>query len=138
MYKVIGLRVEKYLGTTCTGHNCDFEYGEEERDRHVILLKNVISGKKVELTLSYEEDQCGSGWGTSSKAYYDWQVVETFAGKNYLVKEEVLLDISKSVLDSIGEGDYVCDIFTLTPYICQYYPQGSYEVSMDMFTPSCD
>lgn len=46
MYKVIGLREEKYIGKTVSGHNCDFEYTDTEMTRHVVLLAEVDSGNK--------------------------------------------------------------------------------------------
>jgi len=134
-YKVVGLRVEKYLGTTCEGHNCDFVYGEEERDRHVILLKGVDSGECVELTLSEEEGECGSGWCTASYGEYNWEVVDTFAGKTHTIKEDLTLEISENDLGN----DVVTSIFTYSPWGgCGYYPSGYYEVDMNKFSPSSD
>lgn len=139
MYKVIGLRLEKYLGTTCSGHNCDFEYGKEERDRHVILLKDVDSGVKVELTLSEEEGECGSGWCTASWGEFDWTEVESFTGKTHTIKEEILLDLSKLSLGDCYEDSIDNEVFYFSG--CggdAYYPSGGYKVDMDLFTPSSD
>lgn len=132
MYKVIGLRVEKYLGTTCTGHNCDFEYEQEERDSHVLLLKGQLGDYK-ELTLKYEEGECGSGWCTASYGEFTVKDVETFAGKTHKPAGEFLVDLDK--LESTGlEDTYSCDVFTFseTGYD-SYYPSGSYEVNMELF-----
>uniref|UniRef100_A0AB39AJL6 Uncharacterized protein n=1 Tax=Vibrio phage P018-4 TaxID=3229728 RepID=A0AB39AJL6_9CAUD len=132
-YKVIGLRVEKYLGQTCAGHNCDFEYGEEERDRHVILLKEEDTGDNYELTLRWEEDQCGSGWCTSTEAFMELKAVENFAGLNYKTKTSLVIDLNEN-------SDYVHnDVFVFSEYGGDYYyPSGYYEVSMTLFEPSSD
>tara|TARA_Y100001956_G_scaffold10884_1_gene9725 strand:+ start:625 stop:1047 length:423 start_codon:yes stop_codon:yes gene_type:complete len=138
-HKVIGLRVEKYLGTTCEGHNCDFEYGKEERERHVLLLKNVENSQLVELTLSYEEGECGSGWCTASFGEYEWNVVSSFAGKTHTINVETFIDISESVLEDCCESSVKNAVFDFSPDGgCGYYPSGYYEVDMNLFTPSSD
>lgn len=139
MYKVIGLRVEKYLGTTCEGHNCDFVYGKEERDRHVLLLKHVEDGHNVELTLSWEEDQCGSGCCCSTEAFYDWQEVDTFAGRNYSPIKDLFVDVSEQKLNNLDEDSFNCDVFYFSPVGGDsYYPSGSYEINIELFSPSSD
>lgn len=139
MYKVVGLRVEQYLGQTCRGHNCDFEYGLEERDKHIFLLKHTKTGEKVELTLSWEEDQCGSGWCTSTEAYYDWCIVDNFAGRNYTPVKELSLDICEEKLKDLYEDSFNCEVFKFSPTGGDsYYPSGWYTVDMDLFNPSSD
>lgn len=39
-YEVIGLRLEQYVGQSVSGHNCDFDYDLENKERYIILLKN--------------------------------------------------------------------------------------------------
>lgn len=137
MYKVLGLRVESYMGQTCQGHNCDFEYGEELRDRHVLLLKEVDTSEQVELTLSWEEDQCGSGWCTSTEANFDWCVVDNFAGMNYKPIKDLVINLSLNQLNDLYEDSVNNEVFYFSPSGGDhYYPSGSYDVDMELFTPS--
>lgn len=136
-HKVIGLRVERYLGTTCEGCNCDFEYGKEERERHVILLKNMESSQLIELTLSYEEGECGSGWCTASFGEYQWKVVNSFAGKTHKINSETFINIDETILEDCCEDSIENSIFNFSLFGgCGYYPSGGYDVDMKLFTPS--
>ena len=49
--KIIGLRVEKYIDKGISGHNCDFEYTDEEFEKH-ILCAVLSNNEKVEIQLS--------------------------------------------------------------------------------------
>lgn len=132
MHKIIGLRVEKYLGTTCVGHNCDFEYGKEERDRHVFLLKSP-EGDYKELTLSYEEGECGSGWCCASFGEYGIEVVNTFKGKTHKPVTEMFVNLNH-IENLRSEDTYDCEAFSFSydGGDC-YYPSGGYSVNMDNF-----
>lgn len=132
-YKIIGLRVEKYLGTVCEGHNCDFDYSKEERERHVLLLKGYDDYR--ELTLSYEEGECGSGWCTASFGEYELKTVKTFAGKTHKPVKELTLDLGKFVAAS-SDDSFQCETFYFSEDGgCCYYPSGSYNVNMGLFEP---
>lgn len=132
MYRVVGLREEKYVGKVVDGHNCDFTYTDEVLERHVILLVDKDTGDKVELTLEEEYGECGSGWCTASYGNYVWDKVATFAGKTHTVKEEYLIDVNESLLKS---DDYNCKLFNFSIYGgCQYYPSGGYSINFDKFT----
>ena len=140
-YKIIGLRVEKYLGTTCNGNNCHFEYSKELRDRHVLLLKtNEYPWKKVEMTLTQEEGECGSGWCTSTYAEYEFKTVENFAGKTHKLKNDFSFIFDSEDLNKeqrYGEVDSLTSpVFNFSAYgSCGYYPTGFYEVAMHYFEP---
>lgn len=129
--KIIGLRIEKYIGEEVTGHNCDFEYTKAEMDRHVLLCINDW-GQKVEITLKEEQGVCGSGWITASWGLMEVKRVDKFNGYNYSPIKPLEIpnipfnteEVSNSVfaVDQDG-GD-------------GYYPSGSYTINMDLFKPT--
>lgn len=134
MFKVIGLREEKYIGQVVSGHNCDFEYTDEELTRHVFLLKGV-DGSKVELTLEDVFGECGSGWCTATYGEFKWIVVDNFAGKTHTINRDVVLDIDEGCLNT-GEGSLDTEVFSFSELGgCCYYPSGGYSVNIDYFTP---
>lgn len=135
MYKVIGLREEKYIGKTVSGHNCDFEYTDTEMTRHVVLLTEVATGNKVELTLEVEEGECGSGWCSATYGTYKWDEVTSFAGKTHKIKSEVFMDINEGILET-GEDTFQSEVFDFSSYGgCCYYPSGYYSISEECFEP---
>ena len=128
MYKVIGLREEKYIGQEVSGHNCDFEYTDVEMTRHVILLVEEITLQNVELTLSETQGECGSGWCTASWGDWDWKKVPTFAGKTHTLQNKVLLDVKEDMYQ------FNCELFSFdSDGGCGYYPSGGYTINMDAF-----
>lgn len=128
MYKVVGVREEIYIGEEVSGHNCDFEYTEAEMTRHVILLVEQDTQQKVELTLSELQGECGSGWCTASWGQWDWNQVDTFAGKTHTLKQEVLLDVTEDMYE------FECDLFSFDyDGGCGYYPSGGYTIHLDVF-----
>ena len=128
MYKVLGLREEKYIGEEVSGHNCNFEYTESEMTRHVILLVEQDTQKKVELTLSEFQGECGSGWCTASWGEWNWNEVTTFAGKTHTLKSEVLLEVKEDM------DQFRCDLFSFDYNGgCDYYPSGGYDINLDAF-----
>lgn len=132
MYKVIGLRVEKYIGQEVSGHNCDFTYTDVELERHVLLMVEQDTAKKVELTLWQEDGECGSGWCTATFGCYSWDTVNNFAGKHYTC--DFNLDITERELDC--EDEITTELFKFSGNGgCGYYPSGYYDVFMDKFTP---
>ena len=128
MYKVVGIREEVYVGQAVSGHNCDFEYTDEEMLRHVILLVDKETGDKVELTLSEEQGECGSGWCIASWGKWAWNKVNTFAGKTHTIKKDVFVDVKEDM------DDFECELFTFDyDGGCEYYPSGGYTVDLDKF-----
>ena len=141
-YKIVGLRVEKYLGTTCDhGEVCDFDYGKELRDRHVLLLlMQEHPWEKVEMTLTQEEDQCGSGYCTSTEAFVNFKTVQNFAGKTHKLKKDLSFIFDSEDMDKADAWGDTC-AFTSPVFNFSadggdgYYPSGSYEVAMRYFEP---
>jgi hypothetical protein len=134
MYKVVGVREEKYIGKEVSGHNCDFEYTDVEMIRHVILLVEENTLQKVELTLSQEQGECGSGWCVAFFGDYVWAEVETFAGKTHTCKESISINVSEDLLESNYEDDFSTEVFTFSSIGgCSYYPSGGYNINMDLF-----
>jgi hypothetical protein len=126
--KIIGLRIEKYIGQNISGHNCDFEYHDEEMERH-ILCGITSDGENVEITLSEEYGECGSGWCTASWGNMEVNKVSKFNGYTYKPVKDLNID------DFDPESDYVNnEVFTFSlDGDDSYYPSGFYEVNMDLF-----
>ncbi len=134
-YKVVGLREELYIGQEVSGHNCDFHYEDTEMVRHVLLLVESSSGDKVELILQEDQGECGSGWCAASFGEYTWNNVDTFAGKTHTCKEDIIIIISETLLESNYEDDFSTEVFTFSPVGgCVYYPSGGYSINMDCFS----
>ena len=129
MFRIVGLREEKYVGQVVKGHNCDFTYSDEVLKRHVILAVSEATDKKVELTLSEEYGECGSGWCTASWGKWEYKDVETFAGKTHTTKYSVpLVDLRDDC------ENFQCDFFSFDYNGgCDYYPSGGYSINMEMF-----
>ena len=126
-FLVLGLRDEIYKGVQVDGHNCDFEYTDVDKIRHVILLK-TLCGEKYELYLWEEEGECGSGWCTASFGYCELKEVTNFAGKTHKIISE-----QKVVFDE-SASDIKTDVF-----VCiddggdGYYPSGYVWVNYELF-----
>jgi hypothetical protein len=134
MYKVVGVREEKYIGKEVSGHNYDFEYTDVEMIRHVILLVEENTLQKVELTLSEEQGECGSGWCVAFFGDYVWAEVETFAGKTHTCKESIIINVSEDLLESNYEDYFSTEVFTFSSVGgCGYYPSGGYTINLDAF-----
>lgn len=142
-YIVVGLRVEKYVGQSVSGHNCDFDYTPEIKNRYVLLLKDSSRpwAKKFEVSLSDTEGECGSGWCTASWGHMIVKRVNTFGEKTHTVQEGTMVDIPADLngIDWDHFNNYdVCltnDVFTHSyDGGCGYYPSGGVSVNMDLFT----
>jgi len=134
--KIIGLRIEKYIGKYVSGSNCDFEYKDSEFERHVlcVILENNI---RVEITLTDEEGECYSGWCCASYANVEFKVVKRFNGFNFKPKQLIIIDEIKDLVDLqiFFEKDEIhCDLLELSKLGGdEYYPSGYYSVNMDLF-----
>jgi len=126
--KIIGLRVEKYIGKEVSGHNCDFEYNDAEFEKHIILGL-LEDNRKVEIELTTEEGECGSGWCTASWGNRNVTIVDKFNGYTHKpIKELIVDDVS------IEAEDVENDVFSVNYNGgCNYYPSGGYNVNMDLF-----
>lgn len=81
--KIIGLRIEKYIDKEISGHNCDFTYTDADFEKHIIC--GVLDdNRKVEIELRRSEDQCGSGWCTSSYGHIQVTEVKKFSGYTFI------------------------------------------------------
>lgn len=122
MYTIIGIRIEKYIGTVTEGHNCDFEEVPEELERVIIFLTK--GGRKYKLTLYTEYGQCYSGWTTASFGHGDLVEVQNFeCGFTHVPKEYAEvdnLDNNKYFSWDSDGGD-------------EYYPSGGHNINMDYF-----
>jgi hypothetical protein len=133
-YKVCGMREEIYIGQEVSGHNCDFDYVDAEMTRHVLLLKSLEDGTKVELTLQEDQGECCSGWCTASYGNFEWNVVEEFAGKTHTYSGSPV-EVNESLLNTL-EDSFDCEAFIFSEYGgCCYYPSGNYSINLPLFTP---
>jgi hypothetical protein len=125
--KIIGLRIEKYVGQVVSGHNCDFEYNDEVLEKH-ILCGIKEDGTKIEIELSEEYGECGSGWTTASWAYIEIKEVDRFNG--YTFKP-----IKPLIIDERFDDNYIDNKVFTCSYDGgdSYYPSGFYSVNMDLF-----
>jgi hypothetical protein len=137
--KIVGLRIEKYIGQNVEGHNCDFEYVDEEMERH-ILLGILSDNRKVLITLEQSYGECGSGWCTASWGEMKVEETDNFGGYTYKPIKEILID------DITPENfqDLQCDdddditikneVFELSATGGDYYyPSGYYTINMNLF-----
>jgi hypothetical protein len=128
--KIIGLRIEKYIGTNVEGHNCDFRYYDDELERHV-LCAVLSDGKKVEIYLTNEYGECGSGWCTASWGRIEVKEVSRFGGythkpiKDLIIGDIDLTDVPENIANDVFSVDY-------SGYD-DYYPSGGYSVDMSLF-----
>lgn len=129
--KIIGLRIEKYIGKEISGHNCDFEYSDAELEKHIIL--GVLEDNtKVEIELSSDEGECGSGWTTASWGNFKINNVDKFNGYTHKPIRELIV---KDVIDN--DEDVTNEAFSVSyDGGDSYYPSGNYNVNMDLFKPN--
>jgi hypothetical protein len=126
--EIIGLRIEKYIGKNICGHNCDFEYYDDELERHVFCAITK-ENKKVEITLSEEYGECGSGWTTASWGYITVEEVARFNGYTHKPRKRLIIDD----IDPNSE-DIDNEVFSVSyDGGDSYYPSGEYTVNMDLF-----
>lgn len=129
--KIIGLRIEKYIGQNIDDHN--FTYHDEEFEKH-ILCGILSDERKVEITLTEEYGECGSGWTTAS--WGDIEVLEVNKFNGYTHRP-----IRDLVIDDIGinyQNDYIDnEVFNFSfDGGDSYYPSGYYSVNMELFKPT--
>lgn len=129
--RIVGLRIEKYIGESVSGHNCDFEYVDAEFERHVLF--GILEDKrKVKITLWGTEGECGSGWTTASWGHIEVEEVSSFGGYTFVPKLPI------EVEDLYPEKEYE-DVNNAAFWVSfdggdSYYPGGSYEVNIDLFS----
>lgn len=152
--KIVGLRLEKYLDYSISGHNCDFEYADAIFIKSIIciLLDNM---DKVEIHLTRSEGQCGSGWCAASFGHIEVMRVSNFT-YNYIAKKDLKFEyITDTVYSYNDEDDKITldfsnyinfktcilqyDTINSNIFTCtsdggdSYYPSGGYSVNLDNF-----
>ena len=122
------MKIEKYLGKTVSGHNCNFKYTDTELERHILFALRD-DNTKVKITLEAEEGECYSGWTTATRARYTQEVINNFEGFTHVPKTHIEIDDYSDFPDDITN-----DVFTFSAYGGDsYYPSGSYSVNMNLF-----
>ena len=128
--EIVGLKIEKYIDKAISGHNCDFEYNDEEFERH-ILFGVLSDNRKVKIILSRSEGECYSGWCSASWGHIEVVEVSNFGGYTYApIKKLSIEDIDPlnfddNIKNEIFEVDYDGGD--------SYYPYGGYNVNMSLF-----
>lgn len=126
-YKVVGLRNEIFSTQSVSGHNCDFQYEDGEKTKHIIQAIRESDGSLCEIILYETEGECGSGWTTASFGHMEIEPVEHFGHSHYKCFPPIDITINSdyeaenevfSYSDDGGDG---------------YYPSGSVSVNMDVF-----
>lgn len=161
-YRVVGLRIEKFVGDVLTGHNFDLVLEKEECERHILCLQREEEkfGKTllIKVEFSFELDQtyaCSSGWTTATYAKTGEEKVANFGGFTHIPKEEIIISeilrnrcleydfVKWNLNDNLNDKEYDITIKDTKGRIVasssfdgkdEWYPRGRYEVNMDLFT----
>ena len=130
--KIVGMNIEKYIGHSVEGHNCDFDYVNAEFQRHI--LYGTEENKKFEITLSVEEGECGSGWTTATFGKLNIKEIDSFPGMMFRINN-FDKEINKPVVMDYGcFEDINNELFDISfDGGDNYYPSGGYSVNMEYF-----
>ena len=124
-YLVLGAYPFLYVGTSVSGHNCDFEYKKEIREGYKLCVTK--DNEDYTLSLTVEEGECGSGWCTASWGHCNLVKSNT--------KEKITL-VPKSGFELIefedGYDDVDNELFSVSyDGGDSYYPVGHAYLHMD-------
>ncbi|QEM43306.1 hypothetical protein CHOTACABRAS_252 [Bacillus phage Chotacabras] len=132
MIRILAMRIEKYVGKSVSGHNCNFEYTDTVKTRHVLLGLDKHNNKLL-ITLWDEEGECGSGWCTASFGRITVEQVLRFEGYTHKAKDMLMIPDINMDMDYYGE-DLDNQVFRVTyDGGDSYYPSGYYSVEEDLF-----
>ena len=116
-FKVVGLRLEKYLKV--------YDDVREAAERHVLLLRDARSLQKYEMRLEVEDYE---DYYHTTMALLQLKAVEHYHGMTHRVTEDATFgyedgadEIRNAVFEFSAEGDD------------HYYPDGAYTVNMSLF-----
>ena len=124
-FKVVGLRLEKYLKVYDNDEENDVRVNAE---RHVLLLKDVRTRDKYELRLWDEDGMCYSGYCSASWAHTSLERVDEYHGMTHTVTEDAIFEYEE------GAEEIQNAVFKLSEDGGDnWYPAGSYAVNMSMF-----
>lgn len=124
-YTIRGLRLHKYVGESVSGHNCDFEYYPEVKDKYFVYITDE-NDCKSEIEIYEQEGECGSGWTTATFGNLEIRNVDKFKGFTHLPITNTLTFDSDDLFDNMffevseNGGD-------------AYYPMGHVSVNMEFF-----
>jgi len=134
--RIVGLRVDKYVRMSVSGGNCEFVYTPAEFDKH-ILYGVLEDSRKVRITLSDSEEECGSGWGIVRYGHMVVEIVEEFEEHPFVAKADLCID---DVLPDFDPDISIAnEVFTFSnDGGCIYVPLGYYTVNMSLFEENGD
>lgn len=153
--RVVGLKVHKYVGQDVDGHNCHFNYFPVEAEKYILTVSPHGSNEYIEIELSDENGECGSGWCTASWGEMEVRHVDhikpfthTPKDKNLYLKDTYLcygedrkydlvtsLDAKEGLIASTDEDAEINNEVFYWSYCGgdYYYPGGYVKVNLELF-----
>lgn len=139
LFKVVGLKFHKYIGTNVSGHNCEFTYYRDYLPKYYICLRDK-DNKCWEIELYQTHQQCYSGWTTSSYGVMTLKMVNNFGAITHSAKpefEDSTIEIDLNDIDKnykYTKYNFECGWFTFDmDGDDEYYPHGYVTVNMERF-----
>jgi hypothetical protein len=130
--RIVGLRIEHYIGKAVVQNRYNFEYHDAEFKRHVLCCR--YHGDGIEITLRRSEGECYSGYTTASFGHIKVKQVSRFGSYGYVPKEEMFLEYPFKNIMEYESIHYKNNVFEYSnDGGDKWYPQGSYSVNMDLF-----
>jgi hypothetical protein len=138
---IIGMRIEKYIGTGISGHNCNFQYFNKECEKHILLGINMDNNNKIKIEFSNIEMECQSGWCVSNIAEMNIVKIKNFGGYTFRPKKKLILDLDLKLCEN-NKNYYLenmnnrieNDIFIFDELgDDKYYPTGFYQINTEQF-----
>ena len=128
---LIGMEIEKYIGTVVEGFNCDFDYIDRELTRYRLIFRDSS-------LLVYESfGECYSGYTTASWGVWEWDTKRhPFSYRPKQGPVEVVIDESQDydgnilVVKTI-DGKVLAEVSDNGGDM--YYPSGYAKVNEDFF-----
>ena len=157
---VVGMRVEKFIGTQAAADNCDTEECNDEKFILFCSVKLPYGYRKFTITLYNSRGWCFSGYTTASWGYMKVKEVDEFGPMTHLPKDNKPIKLENAYLDKRNEticfdkvtdstkneddedgiddwydADISNNVFSYSENgNDEYYPAGYVNVNMDLFT----
>jgi hypothetical protein len=137
-FKIVGLRVIKFVDAVTQGHNCDFRKEPENGERYEVLLNSVQKvgwganerHQPYVLHLRTDTGSCGSGWTTASWSDVSLESVKSLGPMTHRPTQEMLVEFDGAELPETFD----CAYFGWSgDGGCGYYPSGGASVAMGFF-----
>jgi hypothetical protein len=136
--KILGMNKIKYIGTEAVGQNLDFTYEEVEKEKVELFV--VHETIKYCVTIDIDYTICGSGWTTATEGVMEIKKISYFPPMGFRYKKP-MEEYPFPTLEDFSnlDGGYICPAFSVSLYgDCNYYPNGGYTISDNMFSKNGD